>query len=1044
VLSTVVALLILVLGIAALLRLPVREYPDVDDPTVTVTVVYPGASAAVVEREVTEPVEESVSAIDGVRRIRSSSRDGRSRVEVEFTLGRDLDLAAADVRDRLSAVRNELPENAEEPEVAQRALEAQVILWLVLTSETLDRLQLSDFADRVLVDELTTLSGVATVLFGGERRYALRVHLDLEAMAAREVTVLDVEEALRSRNLELPAGRLVSETRELTVRTLTELDAPEEYRALVIREDEGTQVTLGDVARVEYGPESYRSAVRYDGEEAIGLGVVRQTGSNTLAVADGVRARLEALAPRIPEDVQVRVAYDESEFIEASTRQIVYTLLLTVGLVVVVMFVSLGSWRSTLVPAATIPSSVIAAFAVLYLLGFSVNVLTLLALILAIGLLVDDAIVVGENVFRYSERGLPRLLAADRGAGEVSFAVIATTVVLLAVIAPLTLLTGDAGRLFTEFAASLGGALAFSSLVALTLGVTIASRVVDARRIRNGRLYRAISGAFERTAGGYGRLLRHVLALRWLVIALAAVLAVGTGWLYGQLPRELTPLEDRGVVFIPVDAPEGSSLAYMRGVLDDLEARLAPLTDEDGPADRIVSLVSPRGQGQGPVNSAIVILGLKPWSERALSQFEVTERVIPELAKVAGAQAFAVNPPSLAGSATQQPVQVVFAADTAERAEEYARTLLEPVRALPGIAEARLDYQPTNPQLRIEVDRARAAELGITPRALGRTLQLLLGGEDVTDFALAAETYEVMVRARPEDRVTPEDLADVYLRSAAGELVPLSSLVRTELVGRPAERFRTDRLPSVTLKASLAGDAALGDVLAQIRGLADEQLPPGARVSLAGSSEDYQRSERAFLVAFGLALLIVFLVLAAQFESFVQPVVLLAGVPLTLLGGLLALALTGSSVNLFSQIGFMLAIGIMAKNGILLVEFANQLRDRGEGFREALEHAARIRFRPIAMTAVSTLFGALPLALSVGPGAETRQVLGVVIIGGVLAATLITLVLVPALYLVLARGTQPREALARELSRQRRNEHREDRGTGAGPRAQLDPGRDPA
>ncbi|MEQ8496737.1 MAG: efflux RND transporter permease subunit, partial [Gammaproteobacteria bacterium] len=914
VLATVISLLIVVLGVAALLRLAVREYPDIDDPTITVTVIYPGASAEVVERDVTEAVEESVSAIEGVRRIRAQSRDGRARIEVEFTLGRNLDLAAADVRDRVSAIRNELPDAAEEPEIAQRSLDAQVIMWLVLTSEELGRLQLSDFADRALVDSLSTVGGVATVLFGGERRYALRVWLDVDAMAARNVTALDVEQALRRGNLELPAGRLVADTRELTVRSMTELERPETYRDLVLREEGDTLVTLADVARIEYGPERMRTAVRFDGDEAIGLGIVRQSGSNTLAVAQGVRDKLDELAPRIPGNIDVTVAYDESVFISGATRQIVMTLFITIGVVVAVVFLSLGSWRSTLVPAATIPASVIAAFIVLYAFGFSINVLTLLALILAIGMLVDDAIVVAENVFRYSERGKPALLAADRGGSEVAFAVIATTLVLLAVIAPLSVLTGDAGRLFTEFAAALGGSLAFSSLVALTLGVMVASKLVDARKVEAGRFHRAVSAGFERASAVYVRVLQHALKARWLVIVLAALLYGATWWLFQTLPRELTPPEDRGTVFIPIEGPQGATLTYMEDILDQVEAILMPMTAADGPAEHIISLVAPRSAGQGPVNSAIVIFRLKPWGQREQSQFAVTEALLPKLAGISGAQVFALDPPSLTGSGFEQPVQMVFGADSLERAHGAAERARDLARDIPGIAQARLDYQPRSPQLRLHVDRARAGVLGISMEEIGRTLQILFGGEDITDFSLDAESYEVMVRADGVHRDTPEDIANIEMRTNAGELVPLSNLVTSEVIGRAPELYRTDRLPSVTLKASLAPGASLGDVLDQLAARARDELPPDVRIGYLGQSEDYRRSAAAFTVAFALSMLVVFLVMAAQFESFVQPLVLLAGVPLAVLGALVTLAAAGESINIFSQIGLVLAVGLMAKN----------------------------------------------------------------------------------------------------------------------------------
>lgn len=1018
VVATVVSLLIIVIGLAAVLNLPVREYPDVDSPTITATVIYPGAAAEVVEREITEPIEKAVSGIDGVRQIRASSQDGRARIEVEFSLDRDLDLAAADVRDRISTVRNELPDEAEDPEISQQSLQAEVVMWITLTSDELDRLALSDLADRVLVDQLSTVPGVAQVLFGGERRYAMRIHLDLQRLAAHQLTVLDVEQALRARNLELPAGRLISDTRELTLRTMTELERPQAYRDLILAERDGAEIRLAEVAEVEYGPESYRTAVRLNGEDAIGLGVVRQSGSNLVAIADEVRAELEALSARIPDSVAVNIPYDAATFVEASVGQILNTLLLTIALVILVVFLALGSWRATLVPTASIPASVVGAFILLWALGYSINVLTLLALILAIGMLVDDAIVVGENVFRFSEQGKPRLLAADLGAGEVAFAVIATTVVLLAVIAPLAFLTGESGRLFSEFAAGLGGALGLSSLIALTTGVTVASKLIDAERIEASPLRRRVGGLFESLNRGYLRLLKGVLAVRWLVVILALVLVATTVWLYRELPRELSPREDRGAIFIPVESPEGTTLEAMVEILEQIEAELQPLTEEDGPAEHVISLVAPRSAGEGPVNSAIVILKLKHWRHREQSQFAVTEQLLPKLAGIAGAQAFAVNPPSLGGEGLQQPVQMAITGTNLDEAHRLAQEILNEARQVPGIAQARLDFQPTNPQLRIQVDRDRAAALGISPADIGRTLQILMGGEDITDFSIAAETYEVMVRARRAHRMSPDDLGEVYVRTEDGSLVALSGLIETELVGRAAERLRVDRLPAVTLQGSLASGAALGDVLDELAERTRPLLPDDVQIKWLGVSQDYQRSGRAFQLAFLLALTIVFLVLAAQFESFIQPIVLLAGVPLALFGALLTLLIAGGSINLYSQIGFILVVGIMAKNAILLVEFINQLRDRGEDLGAAVEGAARVRFRPILMTSIATLFGALPLALAFGPGAETRRIIGLTIIGGVLAATLLTLFLVPVLYLLLAKRTSPRSALADALAKQ--------------------------
>ncbi|WPL18347.1 Efflux pump membrane transporter BepE [Thiorhodovibrio winogradskyi] len=1017
--ASVLSLLIVLIGTAAVLNLPVREYPNVDDPTVTVAVRYPGASAAVVEREVGKPIEEAVSGIDGVRQIRVSSRDGRARIEVEFSLDRDLDLAAVDVRERVGAVRDTLPDQADAPRITQRSLNAQVVMWLVLTSETLDRLQLSDLAERHLVESLSTVPGVARVLFGGERRYALRIHLDVAKLSAHGLTVLDVERALRARNLELPAGRLVSEGREMTLRTLTELKRPEAFRELILSERDGALIRLGEVAEIEYGPETERTAVRLDGEPGIGLGIVRQSGANLVAVSHGVRAKLEQLQARLPEAAALDIPYDAATFVEASIRQILYTLALTIGLVIAVVFVALGSWRATLVPALTLPASVVGAFILLWALGFSINVLTLLALILAIGLLVDDAIVVGENVFRFSEQGKPRLLAADLGAGEVAFAVIATTTVLLAVIAPLGFLGGDAGRLFGEFAAGLGGALALSSVVALTAGVSVAARLIDAERIADSALRARVGGLIERLGDGYLRLLGATLKTRWLVLAVALGLLIALVGLYRELPRELSPREDRGAIFIPVNAPEGTTLSGMLALLDEIEGLTQPLLGPDGPGRHVISLVAPRSEGQGPVNSGIVILKLKDWDERALSQFEVTEQLQPKLASVAGAQAFAINPPSLGGGSFEPPVQMALTGADLEEVHALAQQVLAEAREMPRIAQARLDYQPSNPQLRLEVDRERAAALGVSLADIGRSLRILMGGEDITDFSIDAETYEVMVRAREADRAVPEDLERIEVRAQDGTLVRLSGLIDTELVGRAAERMRIDRRAAVTLKASLAGGAALGDVLDELEARAKPLLPADVEIRWLSVSQDYQRSAQAFLLAFTLALGIVYLVLAAQFESFIQPVVLLAGVPLALLGALMALWLGGGSINLYAQIGFILAIGLMAKNAILLVEFVNQLRDRGEALEQALTQAARVRFRPILMTSIATLFGALPLALAVGPGAESRRIIGLTIVGGILAATVLTLFLVPVLYRLIARRTRARAGLARELARQR-------------------------
>jgi len=1016
--ATVVSLLIVVLGIGAALRLPVRELPDVDPPTVLVTTVYPGAAAEVVEREVTEPIEERVASIEGIDTVTATSRDEFSRIEIQFQLYRDLDAAAADVRDKIGEVRAELPEEAEEPVIAKTAGGSQAMMWLTLQSDLRDRLELSDFTERNLVDPLSVVRGVGRVLIGGERRYAMRIWLDPEAMAVREVTVDDVIAALREGNVELPAGRIESEEREFTVRATTELDTARQFRDLIVRDEAGYQVTLGEVAEVEVGAEDYRTLVRRDGEPAVGVGIVRQSKANTLAVANGVLAEIERLRPGFPEDVEIDVAYNEALFIRGSLQQVGITLAITAGLVIAVLFFFLRSLRTVLIPAVTIPVSLVGTFIILLAFGYSINTLTLLALVLAVGLVVDDAIVVTENIFRRNEEGEPRLLAAARGGAQISFAVIATSLVLISVFVPLAFMTGTVGRLFTEFAVALAAAVAFSSLVALTLGPMLGSRLVDAEAARHSRFYRAIERGFAAIARGYRRLLEGVVKVPLLVVGAAVVLSGGLYVVYQALPQELAPTEDRGFFIIPVQAPEGASLDYTLGHVERIEQILAPLSGDDGPIDGTISIIGAATEGPAKVDEALVIVRLEPWGERALAQQEILARVLPEIAGLAGVQAFAVNPPSLGVQGFEQPVQFVIAGPTYDAAQRWARQVFARAQQeVPGLTSARLDYKETKSQVQLSVDRHELADLGLSVRQVGEALRVLLGELDVTDYAERGETYEVMLRAVPEARDEPGDLENVYLRAESGELVQLSGLVEREAVGAPAELTRVDRLPAVTLKGSLAEGAALGDVLAELDRIAAEIVPPAGRISYLGRSQEYQQSSAGLYITFALALVIVFLVLAAQFESFVQPVTIMTAVPLAITGGLLAMWLFGISFNIFSQIGLILLIGLMAKNGILIVEFANQLRDQGRDVGAAVVEAGEVRFRPVVMTSVATSFGALPLALAIGPGAEGRAAIGVVVIGGIIGATLLTLFLVPALYRLLAPLTAPRGRIAERLQR---------------------------
>jgi multidrug efflux pump len=1016
--ATVLSLLLVVLGIGALQRLPVRAYPDVDPPTVSILTVYPGASAQVVERDVTEPIEESTSGIEGIKRIVSTSRDEVASIDIEFLLSRDLDAAAADVRDKVAQVRAELPDGAEEPIIAKTSGESEAIMWLTLRSEARDRLELTDYAERNLVDPLAVVPGVARVIIGGARRYAMRIWLDREAMAARAITPADVADALREENLELPAGRLEADARELTVRTLTRLRTPEDFAALVLRAAAGSQVTLGDVARVEIGAADYRSGVYVNGEPAVGLGIVRQSKANTLAVAHGVRAEVERLRPDLPAGVELEVSYDASVFIEGSIREVVKALVIAAVLVVVVLLAFLRSPRSALIPVVTIPVSLLAAFVLLYALDYSVNRLTLLALVLAIGLVVDDAIVVLENVYRRNELGEPRLLAAARGADQIGFAVVATSLVLISVFLPLTVLTGDVGRLFTEFAVALAAAVGFSSLVALTLGAALSSRLVEARgpdagRTRAGRVLDRLAG---RAVEGYRRVLDTALPHPGWTLAFAVLLGLLAAAIYRSLPEEQTPTEDQSVIIVPVEAPEGASFAYTREHVRQIEELLAPFRGPDGPVDRVIAIVAP-GQREAPASPsrALLIVSLKPHGARATSQQALANRLMPQLRGLAGVQAFAVNPPSLGQRGSAQPVQMVIAGHTHEAANRWAEIVLAEARDLPSLVNARLDYERTKPQLQVHVDREKAAGLGVDARDLAEALQYMLGEQDVTEYIYRSKSYDVILRAEAGDRAVPDDLRHIQVRTRDGELVPLRGLVRLEIVGVPRQLRRIDRLPAVTLSASLTPGTALGEALGPLRAAAERELPQAARISWLERSESYFESRRAIFVTFALALLVAYLVLAAQFESFLQPLVILFAVPLAITGGLLGLLVAGQTINIFAQIGLIMLIGLMAKNGILIVEFANQLRDHGRDAAAAAREAALTRVRPVMMTSVATVFGALPLALATGPGAEGRIPIGVTVIGGMVLTTAMVLVVVPVLYTLLAPHTRASGAIARRL-----------------------------
>lgn len=1019
--AIVLSLLLTIIGLMAAARLSVRETPDVQPPIISVDTVYRGASAAVVESKITQVIENQISGLEGVETLRSTSRDERSQITIEFGLERDIESAANDVRDRVSRVLGNLPEEADPPEVSKVDSGASAIMWLNLSSQARSQLELTDYAQRHLVDQFSVVTGVARVHIGGERRYAMRVWLDRRALAARGLTVQDIEDALRAENVELPAGRIESYEREFTLRTDTGLRTPTDFRQLVVgRGAGGYLVRLDEVADVELAAEDLRNLGRSDGKPGVNLGMVPQSTANVLDVSDGVRAELERVRATLPEDISLELTMDDTVFVRESIKEVIHALVVALLLVLVVIYLFLGTVRATLIPAVTIPVSIIAASIVMALAGFSINVLTLLGAVLAIGLVVDDAIVVLENIVRRIELREPPLLAAIDGSHEIGFAVIATTLVLVAVFLPISFIPGNVGRLFGEFGIAIAAAVAFSALISLTL-VPMMSSKIFARGIVRGRVAGAVDRFFRWLSAAYERSLRAALARPLLVTGGGLLAVLASVVLFKALPSEYAPAEDRQRVMVLVTAPEGSSLQYLDRYLRQVEDILMREMDK-GNVQRFLTRIGNFGGG-GDVNFGRIFATLAPWDERDESAQEIAARLRPMMQDLAGVRINVITPGGLGIRGGGSPVQVVLGGGDYEELARWRDIILQKAAENPGLTDLDSDFYARKPQLNVSVDRNRAADLGVSLTAVGRTLETMMGSRIVTTFLDRGEEYNVILQARERDRATPGDLANIYVRSATtNALVPLSNLVRIEETAGPTELKRFDRLRSVTISASLNPGYSLGEALEYMEELIRTELPAHAQINYDGESREYQRSGYALYATFLLALVIVFLVLAAQFESFRHPFIIMVTVPLAVTGALLGLWLTAASINVFSQIGCIMLIGLAAKNGILIVEFANQLRDRGVEFREAIIESAAIRLRPVLMTSLCTVFGAVPLLLASGAGAEGRSSIGAVVVYGVLFSMLLTLYVVPVVYGYVARNTRSPEHLTREIEKLRSQE----------------------
>ncbi len=1000
VLATVMSLAIVLFGLLSLMRLPVREYPDVESRVVSVTTIYRGASAQVVETEVTDPIEEQLSTVEGVKLLTSSSQEQVSRITVEFDIKRNVDEAANDVRDRVSRVRGSLPSTAEEPIVAKQDVNAQPIMWLSVNGEGFSVLELSDAARNLLVERLQRLEGVGSVFVGGERLYAMRVWLDPVRLAARGVTVADVENALRSENAEIPSGRIEGRGREFSVRTRGDLTRPEEFASIVVAEAGGAPVRLSDVADVKVGAEDERTVVRYNGVPSVGVGIVKQQKASTVDVARTVRNALPALQEVLPGGIKLQVAYDSSTFIEDAIREVLISLAVAVLLVFLVTFAFLRSMRATLIPAVAIPVSVVGTFTATYFLGYSLNILTLLALVLAIGLVVDDAIIMLENIHRHMEMGKSRVQAALDGAAEVGFAIVATTLTLVAVFIPVAFLTGRIGALFNEFGIAVAVSVMISGFVALTLSPMLCSRILRATPhapTADGESHAPRGGWNARMHDFYERVLRGSLRRRRLVLASMLVVAGLAVALYRVLPSELVPTEDRGLVFNLLFAPEGSTLEYTDRYLQQAEAIYRTIPEVQGQ----FAAGGLGFGGPGRVTDGFIFVRLKPFEERKRSQQEIVQSVFPRMMGIPGVLAIPVNPPSLGGG-FGRPVQFVLLAESYEELQKATGVLMAESQKLGYLLNPDTDLKLNKPQLEVRIDRDRASALGVSVSEIGTALQALLGGREAGRFKRGNRQYDVILQVPSADRATPATIEQLHVRGTAG-LVQLASVVKVEETVSPRELNHFNRVRSATFTANLAPGVTIGRALDDLRRVSREALPPGVRTDLAGESREFAESSGGLNLLFLIALLFIFLVLAGQFESFLHPLTILVSVPLAVVGALASLWAMQMSLNIYSQIGLIMLIGLVTKNAILIVEYANQRTARGMDVIEAVVGAATIRLRPILMTTLSTVFGVLPIALGLGAGAESRKPLGVVVVGGMLFSTLLTLVLVPVVYSVLAR-----------------------------------------
>lgn len=996
VLATVMSIIIVIFGAVSFDQLGVREFPAVDPPIISVSTVYTGAAPEVIESQITEPLEENLNSVAGIRTLTSVSREGRSTITVEFDIGADLEVAANDVRDKVASAQRDLPPDADPPTVTKADADRSPVAFVSVYSPGRDLLELSSIADRRFKPILQTIPGVAEVSIWGEKRYAMRLWLDRDKLSAFNLTAVDVRDALDRENVELPSGRVDGNQVELSVRAVSRFTKPEEFNEMVIRESEGRVVRLQDVGYATIGPENIRNLMKRNGAPAVGVVLRPQPGANQIAIADEMYRRLELIKKDLPEDIQASVGFDLTQYVRSSISEVVETILLAVALVVLIIFAFLRTVRSTLVPAVVIPISLIGGFFIMYLAGYSINVLTLLAMVLSIGLVVDDTIIVLENIYAKLEQGMSAKAAAIEGTKEVFFAVIATTVTLVAVFAPILFLGGLVGKLFQEFAVVISGTVIISSFVALTLAPMLCSKVLQGHS--HSRFYYWTEPLFEALTTTYRRFLAAFMRMRWVAFPVVLASGVAIVFLFGLLPEELAPLEDRSRLRVSATAPEGASFDYMLDYMDQLSEMAAKEVPE---IDTVISQTSPGYGGSSSVNSGFLRIFLKDRRDRERSQAEITEVLNTASRKLTGSRVVVIQDSTISlgpGAGSRLSLQFVVQAQDFQKLQEKLPEFMEKVEATGAFSRVDVDLKFNKPELRVDIDRERAQSMGVSAEDIGQTLNLALAEQRFGYYLQEGKQYFVVGALVREDRDENMDLRNLTVPSRSNGPVRMDNVVSlTEQVSSP-QLYRFNRYSAATVAASPKPGVSLGQGIEIMEEVAREVLDEHFETDLAGEARDLRETSSRTLFAFLFALALVYFILAAQFESFRDPLVILFTVPLALIGALGALVLFGQTLNIFSQIGIIMLIGLVTKNGILIVEFANQKREKGLGIMEAVTEAAAARFRPVLMTSFSTVLGILPIALALGAGSESRRSMGIAVVGGLLVGTALTLLVIPALY----------------------------------------------